>query len=234
MLKIQNLCKSINGKSLLRDINIEIAPGEIGILLGSSGAGKSTLLRILNHLEDYDSGSFFLDGQELDLTKVNTTHTIGIVFQHFNLFENLSVEENVTLALLHLKKMSPEEAKERAATLLQQYGLYEERHRSVVNISGGQKQRLAIARTLATNPKVTCLDEPTSALDPTLTHQVAKYITQIASEGRIVLLSTHDTTLFQHLHAKIFFLHSGTIAEACTTEEYATCPDKYPLIKNYF
>lgn len=233
MFKITNLNKKIGEKVILHDVNLEIAKGEIGIFLGGSGVGKSTLLRILNNLESYDSGLFTLDNKPLDISEVNKNHTVGMVFQHFNLFENLNVEENITLALLHQKKLPPQQADEICSALLKDYGLYDHRHQSVQKLSGGQKQRLAIARTAALNPQITCLDEPTSALDPRLTEQVAKYMTKLAKEGTIVLLTTHDTGLVQQLNGKIFLLQGGTIVETCRTEDFRSQPDSFPGLRKF-
>lgn len=180
MLKVNHLSKNISGKQVLKNLNFEVGEGSVAIFLGESGAGKSTLLRVLNNLESYDQGSYLL---------LDERHTIGMVFQHFHLFEHLNVEENITCALTNCKGLAKKEAKSIANQLLERYGLQEYHQSSVCNLSGGQKQRLAIARTLALDPKVVCLDEPTSALDPGLTKQVAKFIAELIAENRIVLLS---------------------------------------------
>ncbi len=207
MLKIKKLTKTFKEKPILQGLDMEINHGEIGIFLGGSGAGKSTLLRILNHLETYDSGTLTLDEQPLNAKEV------GMVFQHFNLFEHLSVEENIILPLVKCQNKDKSEAKIIANDLLKHYGLADKAHSYPSQLSGGQKQRLAIARTLALNPKVICLDEPTSALDPKLTAQVATYITELAKENRIILLTTHDTHLVKLLQGKLFLLENGKITE---------------------
>lgn len=233
MLKVENLNKKLRDKQILHDVKFEIDHGQIGIFLGGSGVGKSTLLRVLNHLEPYDSGVFTLDDAKLDLTRVNKDHTVGMVFQHFNLFENLTVEGNITLALVKLKGMTPEQAHQVAAKLLERYGLADKAKASVERLSGGQKQRLAIARTLALDPKIICLDEPTSALDPHLTGQVAQYISDLATDNRIVLLATHDTNLVSKLNGKLFLMSKGTIAENCLTSAYKNEPSHYPQLQRF-
>lgn len=213
MLEVRGLTKRIKGKTILKDIGFEVHRGKIGIFLGGSGAGKSTLLRVLNNLESYDAGSFSLDKEKLDLTCVNRNRTVGIVFQHFNLFEHLSVEENITLALVQCQGVGKEEALAIAYLQLEKYGLEDKAKEGVHRLSGGQKQRLAIARTLALNPKIVCLDEPTSALDPRLTNQVATIISELASENRIILLTTHDMKLLGQLDGLLHLMEHGEIVE---------------------
>lgn len=205
MLKIENLTKTISGKVIMNGLNFEIDHGQIAIFLGGSGVGKSTLLRILNNLEPYDSGIFTLDG--LPLAK----KSIGMVFQHFNLFEHLSVEDNIILPLMKCQNKPKAEAKGIASKLLAHYGISDKAKVRSSRLSGGQKQRLAIARTLALNPKIVCLDEPTSALDPKLTAQVASFIKELANEGRIILLTTHDLQLIEMLEGELYLLEDGKI-----------------------
>lgn len=233
MLKVKNLNKKLRDKQILDNVQFEIDHGQIGIFLGGSGVGKSTLLRVLNHLEPYDSGNFSLDDATLDLTQVNKNHTVGMVFQHFNLFENLTVEGNITLALVKLKGMSQDQAHQVSAKLLERYGLSEKAQATIHRLSGGQKQRLAIARTLALDPKIICLDEPTSALDPQLTGQVAQYIKDLATDNRIVLLATHDTNLVSKLNGKLFLMSRGTIAESCLSSAYSSDPNKFPMLQEF-
>lgn len=202
MLKVKNLSKKISGKMLLNNVSFTLEPGQIAILTGPSGGGKSTLLRVLNGLEKYDSGTFELS---------SPVDGIGMVFQHFNLFEHLTVEENITLPLRKCKGKSHEEAKLIAHELLLRYELQDKVNIRVHKLSGGQKQRLAIARTLALNPTVICMDEPTSALDPRLTKQVASYICELAAEGKGVLLATHDVGLLEHLNGQHFVMDNGSM-----------------------
>lgn len=233
MLKIDNLFKMRQEMPVLQGINLEVKRGQIAILLGASGAGKSTLLRILNNLESYDAGSIFFDGRPLELNKTAQTHTVGMVFQQFNLFEHLNVLDNVLLALIHCKQMKKSEAEVLAQSALERYGLLSHASRSVHSLSGGQKQRLALARTLALDPKIVCLDEPTSALDPQLTSQIAELTCTLANEGRIVLVTTHDLHLIQKLEGELFFLQKGAIKERVKKKEYFTRPEIYPALHQF-
>jgi len=233
MFKVVELSKSVQTKKILKGVNFEVSRGEVAIFLGGSGVGKSTLLRILNNLESYDSGVFFLDGVMLNLSTVNRNHTVGMVFQHFNLFENLSVENNIIFTLIHCKNIDKKEAKNSTAQLLKRYGLEDYAKVNVANLSGGQRQRLAIARTLAVNPAIICLDEPTSALDPRLTNQVAQYIKELTAENRIVLLTTHDMKLLEQLEGRIFLMEEGSIVESTSRSAYKDQPDSYPKLQTF-
>jgi polar amino acid transport system ATP-binding protein len=233
MFKVETLTKKVQEKVILNHISFEIDPGSIAIFLGSSGVGKSTLLRVLNNLESYDQGSFYLNGHSLKLPQVNKDHTVGMVFQQFNLFEHLTVEENITLALKKLKGKTSNEATQIASQLLESYGLGDKANLSIHKLSGGQKQRLALARTMALNPKIICLDEPTSALDPLLTQQIAKYITDLAAEGRIVIIATHDTKLIHHLNGMLYLMKEGSIIEKSHTEDYRAAPSDFPYLKEF-
>lgn len=235
MLKVEHLYKMIQKKAILNDVSFEVPRGTIAIFLGESGVGKSSLLRVLNKLESYDSGSFNLDGAALSLDSMHHQHLIGMVFQHFNLFEHLNVEENITLALIHCLKKPPEEAKAIAIQLLERYGLADKKHLRIQKLSGGQKQRLAIARSLAVNPQIICLDEPTSALDPRLTKQVAQSILDLTDEGRIVLMATHDVHLPSYLKEKsiLFLMQKGAIVEKVHAADYYANPQKHSLIYHF-
>lgn len=233
MLKINQLTKSFGTKKILNDINLTVQKGEIALFLGSSGVGKSTLLRILNNLETVNSGTISLDGTLLDLTKINTTHTVGMVFQQFNLFDHLTVEQNITLPLEKVLKKNPAEATKIAHHLLQRYGLLDKNNKYASQLSGGQKQRLAIARALAMEPKIMCLDEPTSALDPVLTSFVANNIQQLATDGYIVLVASHDTDLIEKLNCTIYLMSEGRIIETAQSENLKINPDGFPKIKKF-
>lgn len=233
MLSVKNISKAINGKVLLDSISFDVPRGTIAAFLGGSGAGKTTLLRVLNNLETLDSGSVLLDDVALDLHSVSKTHTVGMVFQHFNLFEHLSVQENITLPLT-LQGSSNEEAQAIAQALLGKYGLLDKAKNSIAKLSGGQKQRLAIARSEALNPQIICLDEPTSALDPILTSQVAEFVQNLANQNRIVLLTTHDMALIQRLDCHLFFMNQGTIVERTTSQDYLMEPSRFPHFLSYF
>jgi ABC-type polar amino acid transport system ATPase subunit len=233
MLKLEQITKIFNGKEVLHAISLTVRRGEIAVLLGSSGVGKSTLLRILNNLETIDTGTVTLDGAPLDLAKVNQTHTVGIVFQNFNLFEHLTVQQNITLALEKVLKQSSSQAQETATTLLKQYGLADKAQQYISQLSGGQKQRLAIARTLALKPKIICFDEPTSALDPLLTSQIAREIQDLAQQGYIILVATHDTTLLERLQCTIYLMESGSIVETAPSQQFFANKNAYPRIASF-
>ncbi len=233
MLKVEHLSKSFNGKKILDNVSFDIRKGHIGLFLGQSGVGKSTLLRIFNNLETYDSGVISLNGKELDLSKVNTTHTVGMVFQQFNLFEHLTVKENITLTLIQVIHKSEREANKIALELLQHYNLEDKADQFPSQLSGGQKQRLALARTLATHPEVVCLDEPTSALDPMLTNYVAKNIQELAHEGLTVLVATHDISLLQRLSCTIYLMQHGKIIERALSSDFQNNPNEFPHIHRF-
>ncbi|HLJ31590.1 MAG TPA: amino acid ABC transporter ATP-binding protein [Candidatus Babeliales bacterium] len=233
MLKIEHLNKSFNTKKILNDISLTVQKGEIALFLGSSGVGKSTLLRILNNLETINSGNLSLDGKPLNLATINSTHTVGMVFQHFNLFDHLTVEQNITLPLERVLKKNHTDAQTVAHALLHRYGLSDKKDKYALQLSGGQKQRLAIARALAMEPKIICLDEPTSALDPVLTNYVANNIQQLASDGYIVLVATHDTDLLKKLDCTIYLMSEGNIIEKAQSKELYNNPDAFPRIKKF-
>jgi polar amino acid transport system ATP-binding protein len=226
MLKISNISKTINKKPILTNVSLEALAGQVVFLLGESGAGKSTLLRILNDLETFDTGVITLDGKLLD--KLHIHQIINLVFQHFNLFPHLTVKQNITLPLEKVYHKSAQEANKIARELLKKYKLESKESVSISSLSGGQKQRLAIARALATNPYVICFDEPTSALDPLLTSYVAQHIQQLAQEGRIVIVATHDMNLVLNInvHGIIYLIKDGQIIETASTEEVKTNADK--------
>jgi polar amino acid transport system ATP-binding protein len=199
-------------------------------LLGSSGVGKSTLLRVLNNLEPMDSGSIELDGIQLDTAQIHKQHHVGMLFQHFNLFEHLTVEENITLVLRNVLGKSAQEAHLIAGELLRHYGLDDKAKLSVHRLSGGQKQRLALVRTLAIKPRIICLDEPTSALDPMLTTYVAHMIQNTAQQGYHVLIATHDTLLVEKLTCTIYLMEHGSIIESAHSKTFFSAQSSYPRI----
>lgn len=233
MLTLENITKIFHGKKVIDSVSITVGKGEIAVFLGASGVGKSTLLRLLNNLETLDAGRMLLNGKELDLSKVNQTHTIGMVFQQFNLFDHLTVEQNIMLSLEKTMGKSKKEAHSIAHTLLKQYDLQDKAHQYISQLSGGQKQRLALIRTIALKPQIICLDEPTSALDPLLTTHVANTIQQLAREGYIVLVATHDTALLEKLDCSIYLMHAGTIIESATSVDFRKSKDVYPHIKQF-
>jgi ABC-type polar amino acid transport system ATPase subunit len=233
MLRVHNLKKQFGSKQIVDNISFTVDHGKIAIFLGTSGVGKSTLLRILNNLESLDSGTIMLDDKPLDISRVNQEHQVGMVFQYSNLFDHLTIEENITLALIHVMKKTPNEARAIAHALLSKYGLLDQAAKYPAQLSGGQKQRVAIIRTLAMKPKVICFDEPTSALDPLLTNYVAQNIQELAHEGYIILIATHDIALLDKLDATIYLMQNGTIVEAADTKQFAKSPNAYPLIRQF-
>ncbi len=233
MLEIKNLTKTINGKKILDDVSLQVPAGSIAVMLGSSGVGKSTLLRVLNNLENIDSGTVSFNGKQLDLKTIHTSHMVGMVFQHFNLFDHLTIEQNITLPLQKIMNVTAEQAQATAHTFLKQYGLLEKKDAYPSQLSGGQKQRLALARTLALEPKIICLDEPTSALDPVLTTQVAQTISQLAQQGYTVLIATHDTSLLEKLSCTIYLMKHGKIIESAPSQQFCAQPAQYPKINQF-
>ena len=233
MLKANSLSKQINSKKILKNLNFEINYGEIAIFLGESGAGKSTILRILNNLETFDTGSFTLDGCTLNISKKSHKNTVGMVFQHFNLFEHLNAEDNIILTLMKCMKLDKPTASSLTNHLLTRYELQTLAKEKVCNLSGGQKQRLAIARALSVNPKIICLDEPTSALDPRLTKQVAKLITELANENQIVILTTHDMSLLEELDGQLFLMENGSLIKNVKKSTYLENPSAHPELHNF-
>ncbi|MGE0010193.1 MAG: amino acid ABC transporter ATP-binding protein [Candidatus Babeliales bacterium] len=234
MLTITNLSKAFGKKKILNNVSLTVTQGEIAILLGSSGVGKSTLLRILNNLETYDAGTITFDGKPLNQDTITNTHIIGMVFQQFHLFDHLSALQNITLALEKVQGVAKQEAEEQAKALLAQYDLADKAHMYPQDLSGGQKQRLALARMLALKPRILCLDEPTSALDPVLTAHVAQTIMELAQHGVTVLITTHDTSLVNHLKtATIHLMENGAIIESAPQHALFNNPQQYPQIAQF-
>ena len=198
MLEVQELKKSFGGRQILDGDNLTVKDGEILCIVGPSGAGKTTLLRCITGLEAADSGKFLIDGRPFDPQGTERSDSvIGVVFQDFNLFPNLSVLENVTLAPTLVLKKSKDEAQKDAEELLKELGLDGKGDLYPYQLSGGQKQRVAIARALAMKPKILCYDEPTSALDPNLRDEVAKLILGLKKDGMTQLVVTHDMDFAQ-------------------------------------
>lgn len=193
MLEVKNLCKEFNNRPILKDISFTLKDGEIMTIVGPSGAGKTTLLRIIAGLETKDSGEILIDGKPYDPGKV------GVVFQDFNLFPNLNVLQNITLAPTMVLKESKEEADQNAKKLLDQLQMTGREKHYPYQLSGGQKQRVAIARALAMKPRILCYDEPTSALDPNLRKEVEKMILDLKKSGLTQLIITHDLTFAKNV-----------------------------------
>ena len=193
MLEVKNLCKEFNNRPILKDISFTLKDGEIMTIVGPSGAGKTTLLRIIAGLETKDSGEILIDGKPYD------PGNVGVVFQDFNLFPNLNVLQNITLAPTMVLKESKAEAEQNAQKLLDQLQMNGREKQYPYQLSGGQKQRVAIARALAMNPRILCYDEPTSALDPNLRKEVENMILDLKKSGLTQLIITHDLTFAKNV-----------------------------------
>lgn len=222
MIKVENLTKSFGELEVLKGINQEIKDGEVVVVIGPSGSGKSTFLRCLNLLEEPTSGKIFVDDDEItskdiDINKVR--EEMGMVFQSFNLFNNLNIIDNITLAPTLVKKIEKEEAEKKAIELLERVGLPDKRDSFPKSLSGGQKQRIAIARALAMNPKVMLFDEPTSALDPEMVGEVLDIMKDLAKEGMTMVVVTHEMGFAREVGDRILFMDGGYIVEEGSPEE---------------
>ena len=219
MIRVENLTKDFGKLQVLKGVTEEIKQNEIVSVIGPSGSGKSTFLRCLNLLEVPTSGRIFF--HDVDLTDKNVDinehrQKMGMVFQHFNVFPNMTVEENVTMAPVLLKKKTPEEAHELAADLLNRVGLYDKASVRPTRLSGGQKQRLAIVRALAMEPEVMLFDEPTSALDPEMVGEVLAVIKELVTTGLTTVIVTHEMGFAREVSDRVLFMDNGVIAESGT------------------
>ena len=226
-ISVRNLKKNFGSLEVLKDISMEVDEGEVVVLLGPSGSGKSTLLRCLNQLEKVTDGQIIIDGQDVtdkhtDINKVR--ENIGMVFQHFNLFNHLSVLRNMTLAPVHLKTLSKEEAKQKALQLLERVGLADKAEAFPSQLSGGQKQRVAIARALEMNPDILLFDEPTSALDPEMVGEVLAVMKELAKEGMTMVVVTHEIGFAREVASRVIFMEGGYIVEEGTPDEVINHP----------
>lgn len=227
MVHVENLKKNFGKLEVLKDISVDIAEGEVVVLLGPSGSGKSTFLRCLNQLEIATAGKILVDGNDvtdkhIDINKVR--ENIGMVFQHFNLFDHKTVLENIMMAPIELKKMTKEEAKEKGMQLLKRVGMDSKADCYPSQISGGQKQRVAIARALAMNPKIMLFDEPTSALDPEMVGEVLAVMKELASEGMTMVVVTHEIGFAREVADRVIFMDDGYIVEQGTPQEVILNP----------
>lgn len=216
MVSVKNLKKFFGENEVLKDISMDIYQGEVICIIGPSGSGKSTFLRCLNRLEEITSGEVIIDGNDITDPKVNINkvrENIGMVFQHFNLFPHKTVKENIMLAPVELKKMSKEEAADKAERLLDRVGLLEKKDAYPSSLSGGQKQRVAIARALAMNPDIMLFDEPTSALDPEMVGEVLAVMQDLACQGMTMVVVTHEMGFAREVGTKVVFMDGGYIVE---------------------
>ncbi len=226
IIKVQNLKKVFGELEVLQDISFEVEEGQVVCVIGPSGSGKSTLLRCLNKLEETQGGEIEVLGQKLSKVKdINKyRENIGMVFQHFNLFPNYSVMDNLTLAPVMLKKMTKQEAEQKAAELLKIVGLYDKKDVYPVTLSGGQKQRVAIARALCMNPKIMLFDEPTSALDPEMVGEVLDVMKKLAQEGMTMVVVTHEMGFAREVADRVVFMEDGFIVEDSSPAEMFSNP----------
>ena len=207
---------------MLKSMDVEVHEGEVVCLIGPSGSGKSTFLRCLNKLEEANGGEIIVDGQKITDKKININkvrENIGMVFQHFNLFSNLNIIDNITLAPVELKIMSKEDARKRAMELLKRVGLEDKAEAYPSQLSGGQKQRCAIARSLAMSPDIMLFDEPTSALDPEMVGEVLDVMKGLAKDGMTMVIVTHEMGFAREVADRIIFMDGGYIVEEGTPDE---------------
>ncbi len=222
MIDVKHLSKSFGDHLVLDDISEHVSPGENVVIIGPSGSGKSTFLRCLNLLEQPTAGTITFAGTEITDPKVNIDamrRQMGMVFQHFNLFPNMTVRKNITLAPVQTKLMSQAEADAEADKLLARVGLADRRDSYPSALSGGQKQRIAIVRSLAMHPKVMLFDEPTSALDPEMVGEVLDVMKELAHEGMTMVVVTHEMGFAREVGDRVLFMADGKIAESGTPKD---------------
>ena len=226
-IHVSHLKKNFGDLEVLKDVSIDIHEGEVVVILGPSGSGKSTFLRCLNRLEEITDGTVIVDGYDItdkhtDINKVR--ENVGMVFQLFNLFNNLDVMGNMMLAPTELKKATKEEARETAMRLLKRVGLADKADAYPAQLSGGQKQRVAIARALAMNPDIMLSDEPTSALDPEMVGEVLQVMQNLAKEGMTMVVVTHEMGFAREVASRVIFMEGGYIVEEGTPDEVINHP----------
>ncbi|MGL4092774.1 amino acid ABC transporter ATP-binding protein [Hyphomicrobiales bacterium] len=236
-IRISNVCKSYGDYEVLKNVDAEVARGEVVVICGPSGSGKSTLIRTVNRLEEISSGSITLDGQDIHAaTKTSELNLlrsrVGFVFQSFNLFPHLSVLENVTISPIRVKGVAPNVARDKALKLLERVGLSDKAGAYPGQLSGGQQQRVAIARALAMEPPVMLFDEPTSALDPEMVGEVLSVMKGLAAEGMTMLCVTHEMGFAREVADRIWFIDAGEILEKATPEEFFNTP-RHPRAQRF-
>ena len=235
LIKTENLQKSFGKIEVLKGINTEIKKGEVVVIIGPSGSGKSTFLRTLNLLEEPTGGHIYFEGTDITDPKVNINihrQKMGMVFQQFNLFPNMTVLKNMTIAPVKLKKATKAEAEERALSLLDRVGLKDRANAYPSQLSGGQKQRVAIVRALCMQPDVMLFDEPTSALDPEMVGEVLDVMKALATDGMTMAVVTHEMGFAREVADRVLFIDQGIIMEEGTPEEVFSNP-KSPRLKDF-
>jgi len=226
IIQIDNVHKAFGQVEALRGVSLEVARGEVVVVIGPSGSGKSTMLRCINRLEEYDSGHIIVDGISLDSAKnINAVRTeVGMVFQQFNLFPHLTALQNIELAQKVVRHRSSDEARTTAMALLAKVGIPEKADAYPMQLSGGQQQRVAIARALAMNPKIMLFDEPTSALDPEMIKEVLDVMLALAVEGMTMVVVSHEIGFARAAAKRAIFMDSGLIVEIGPPEQIFTTP----------
>ena len=228
MIKLEHITKNFKNLKAVDDVSLEIKKGEIVCLIGPSGSGKSTVLRCINGLEVPESGDVYIYDQKLDLNGEDKgrqlRNKMGFVFQHFNLFPNMTVLENLTLAPIQVMKKSKDEAEEIACQYLKRVGLLDKKDEYPNKLSGGQKQRVAIARSLCMNPEIMLFDEPTSALDPEMVFEVLEVMQELAQEGMTMVVVTHEMGFARTVADRVIFLEGGKIIEENNAEDFFSQP----------
>ncbi len=235
MIDVKNLSKSFGSLLVLNDISEHIRPGEKIVIIGPSGSGKSTFLRCLNLLEEPTAGTITFDGTEITDPKTNIDlirREMGMVFQHFNLFPNMTIQKNITLAPVRTGLMKQNEADEAAIQLLRRVGLEDKANAYPSQLSGGQKQRIAIVRALAMNPKVMLFDEPTSALDPEMVGEVLEVMKELADDGMTMVVVTHEMGFAREVGSRILFMDEGKIVEQGTPSQVFDHP-QHPRLQEF-
>ena len=226
-IKVEHVKKCYGSLEVLSDISTEVYKGEVVCVIGPSGSGKSTFLRCLNKLEKATAGTIIIDGEDITLKQTNINKVrekIGMVFQHFNLFNNLNILDNLTLAPVQLKKCSKDEAVGRARRMLNKVGLADKEASYPSQLSGGQKQRVAIARALCMEPDIMLFDEPTSALDPEMVGEVLQVMKDMAADGMTMVIVTHEMGFAREVADRVIFMDGGYIVEEGTPQEVLLNP----------
>ena len=234
-IHVAHLKKNFGKLEVLKDVSTDIYEGEVVVIIGPSGSGKSTFLRCMNRLEDITGGTVIVDGCDITDKKTDINRVrenVGMVFQHFNLFGNMNVLRNLTLAPVDLKKADKQTAQARAVKLLERVGLADKAQAYPSQLSGGQKQRVAIARALAMNPDIMLFDEPTSALDPEMVGEVLEVMKELAREGMTMVIVTHEMGFAREVADRVLFMDGGYILEEGTPEEVLGNP-QHPRTKDF-
>jgi polar amino acid transport system ATP-binding protein len=229
VLEVKNLRKSFEDHLVLNDLSLNVPDHTATVLIGASGSGKSTLLRCINLLDTIDDGSIYLDGKEISDPEVNVDEvrkSLGMVFQSFNLFPHMSVLDNITLSPIRVHKMSKDQARDEAMTLLRRFDLADKADQYPDRLSGGQQQRVAIIRSIAVKPRLLLLDEVTSALDPVLVNEVLSIVRDLKSDGMAMVLATHEMGFATQVADEVCFLKDGNIIERGPASQVISAPQE--------